>query len=108
MGSKGVTRETDKTTGHGPYKPRATKGPGAGCSTTVFANNLGVNRTGDGWNAHGSSPAYNGDPHPGQTSHVTGPGSSTVFADGLAVARIGDPVEGDKIAGGSPNVFAGD
>ena len=108
MGSKGVARETDKTTGHSTYVPRATKGPGVGCSTTVFANNLGVNRKTDGWNAHGSAPAFTGDPHPGITTHTTDGGSSTVFADGLAVARIGDPVEGDKIAGGSPNVFAGD
>lgn len=114
MGSKGITRETDKTTGHGPYKPRATKGSGVGCSTTVFADALGVNRVGDQWNAHGSSPRYTGDPHPGDSSNdnKTITGSSTVFADGKAVARIGDQVDttigGDKIAGGSATVFAGD
>lgn len=114
MSSKGVTRETNKTTGHGPYQPRATKGPGLGCSTTVFADSLGVNRVGDQWNAHGAGPRYPGDPHPGDSSNdnKTITGSSTVFADSKAVARIGDQVDntigGDTIAGGSATVFAGD
>ena len=98
-----VTRLGDKTTGHGPYKPRAS----TGASGDVKVNNLGVNRVGDGWAPHGSSPAYRGDPHPGQGNHTTSAGSGTVFANGKAIARIGDPVEGDTIAAGSSNVFAG-
>lgn len=100
---KPVTRLGDKTTGHGPYKPR----PATGASPNVFANGIAVNRVGDGWAPHGASPAYNGDPHPGEGNHTTSAGSGTVFANGKAVARIGDPVEGDTIAAGSPNVFAG-
>jgi uncharacterized Zn-binding protein involved in type VI secretion len=98
-----VTRLGDKTTGHGPYKPRAC----TGASGDVKVNNLGVNRVGDGWAPHGASPAYRGDPHPGEGSHKTSAGSATVFANGKALARIGDPVEGDTIAAGSSNVFAG-
>jgi uncharacterized Zn-binding protein involved in type VI secretion len=100
---KPVTRLGDKTTGHGPYKPR----PATGASPDVFANGIAINRVDDGWAPHGSSPAYNGDPHPGEGSHTTSAGSGTVFANGKAIARIGDPVEGDTIAAGSPNVFAG-
>lgn len=100
---KPVTRVGDKTTGHGPYKPRAA----VEGSPNVFVNGIAVNRVGDKWAPHGSSPAYNGDPHPGEGSHTTSAGSGTVFANGKAVARIGDPVEGDTIAAGSSNVFAG-
>ncbi len=115
MGSKGVTRVTDKTTGHGPYKPRATKSQGeGGGSPDVYANNLAVNRVDDSWQAHGGNPKFPGDPHPGDASNnnKTITGSSTVFANNKPLARIGDQVDtvdgGDKIAGGSPNVFAGD
>lgn len=100
---KPVTRVTDKTTGHGPYKPR----PAVQGSPNVLVNNLAVNRVGDLWAPHGSSPAYNGDPHPGESNHTTSAGSGTVFANGKPIARIGDPVEGDTIAAGSTNVFAG-
>jgi uncharacterized Zn-binding protein involved in type VI secretion len=106
MGSKGVTRIGDKTTGHGPYKPRATHAAGAGGSTTVFADNLGVNRQGDTWFPHTPPP---NDSHANQDNQTTTNGSGTVFADGKPVARIGDTVDGaDKIAGGSATVFAGD
>jgi len=101
--AKPITRVGDKTTGHGPYKPRAATGG----SPNVFINGIAVNRVGDGWAAHGSSPAYRGDPHPGEGNHTTSAGSGTVLANGKGVARIGDPVEGDTIAAGSPNVFAG-
>lgn len=100
---KPVTRLGDKTTGHGPYLPRAATGSAA----KVYANGILVNRVGDGWAPHGAYPAYAGDPHPGEGFHTTSAGSSTVFAEGKAVARIGDPVEGDTIAAGSTNVFAG-
>ena len=107
MPAKPVTREKDKTSGHGPYSPRATKGPGAGCSTNVFANNLGVVHKDTEWQAHGGTEAYSGDPHPYQTNHKTTGGSSTVYVNNKPIARIGDAVEGDTIAMGSKNVFAG-
>jgi len=107
MPAQPVTRETDKTAGHGPYSPRATLGPGAGCSTDVFANNLGVVHVGTGWEPHGSQEAYDGDPHPYETGHVTTSGSGTVYVNNQPIARIGDAVEDDTIAMGSQNVFAG-
>lgn len=107
MSALPVTRETDKTSGHESYSPRATLGPGAGCSTDVFANNLGVVHVGTGWEPHGQQEMYAGDPHPYETTHVTTGGSGTVFVNNQPIARIGDPVEGDTIAMGSQNVFAG-
>ena len=100
---KPITRIGDKTTGHSTYKPRAAKEG----SADVFVNNIGVNRVDDLWHPHGSAPAYRGDPHPGETTHKTTAGSTTVFINNKGAARIGDPVEGDTIAAGSPNVFAG-
>lgn len=108
MSSKAVTRVTDKTVGHGPYKPRATKGAGVGGSSDVFANNLGVNRTGDLWDPHGTPPnnthARDTDGSPDATNDVP---DASVFANNKAVARVGDKVEADTIAGGSPDVFVG-
>lgn len=100
MSSQPVTRKGDKTTGHGQYKPRAsTSGSG-----DVFVNNIAVVRNEvDTWAPHTSPP---NDTHAGETHHTTS-GSGTVFANNKAVARIGDAVEGDTIAAGSGNVFAG-
>lgn len=99
MSGKPITRIGDKTTGHGPYKPRAsTSGSG-----NVKVNGIGVVREGDSWAPHTPPPS---DVHAGQT-HTTSAGSGTVFANGKAIARITDPVEADTIAAGSSNVFAG-
>jgi uncharacterized Zn-binding protein involved in type VI secretion len=100
MTSKAVTRVGDKTVGHGDFPPReAISG-----SPDVYANTLAVNRVGDLWADH-----------PGKAPHVLGQKDKTadlpkacVFANNLGVARIGDKVEADTIAGGSPNVFIGD
>jgi hypothetical protein len=109
MTSKAVTRVGDKTVGHGPYKPRATKGAGVGGSDNVFANNLGVNRVGDLWNPHTPNPndrhARDTDGSPDATNDIP---NAVVFANNKGVARVGDKVEDDTIAGGSPNVFVGD
>jgi len=116
MTSKAVTRVGDKTVGHGPYKPRATKGAGVGGSSDVFANNLGVNRVGDLWEPHGTPPNLPGtagqhatdtDGNPDATNDIP---NAAVFANNKGVARVGDTVDNlnDTIAGGSPNVFVGD
>jgi uncharacterized Zn-binding protein involved in type VI secretion len=116
MTSKAVTRVGDKTVGHGPYKPRATKGAGVGGSDNVFANNLGVNRVGDLWEPHGTPPNLPGtagqhatdtDGNPDATNDIP---NAVVFANNKGVARVGDTVDNlnDTIAGGSPNVFIGD
>lgn len=99
MSGQPVTTIGKKTTGHGPYKPRASN---AG-SGNVKVNGIGVVREGDTWNPHTPPPP---DIHAGQT-HTTTSGSSKVFVNGKQLARIGDPVEGDTIAGGSSNVFSG-
>lgn len=107
MAGQPVSREKDKTTGHSTYSPRATLGPGAGCSTNVLVNKLGAVHEGSGWQPHGQSEEYPGDPHPYETTHKTTGGSSKVYVNGKPIGRIGDPVEGDTIAMGSQNVFAG-
>jgi uncharacterized Zn-binding protein involved in type VI secretion len=116
MTSKAVTRVGDKTVGHGPYKPRATlDSTGApdsnvGGSNNVLANSKGVNRVGDRWKPHTPQPnnthANDTDGSPDLTLE---PDPSTdVYANNKRVARVGDKVEDDKIAGGSSNVFIGD
>ena len=110
MTSKSVARVGDKTVGHDSYKPRATKaGSAGGNAKSVFANTKLVNTEGSEWAPHGSPP---GDRHASDTDgspDVTNPiPGATVFINGKAVACIGDKVEADTIAGGSPDVFIGD
>ena len=107
MASQPVCTVGQQTTGHGPYKPRATHGPGDGGSSDVFVNNKGVNRVGDKWNPH--TPPPNLDYHALEDGQQTVSGAFTVFVNNKSAARIGDSVDGgDTIAGGSPNVFIGD
>lgn len=84
-------------TGHGCFPPRVnTQG-----SPNVFVNGIPVHRQGDAWASHGCGVCI---PHAGTLAA----GSSTVFANGKGIARIGDPVDcGSACAEGSPNVFAG-
>ncbi|MCY1283156.1 PAAR motif protein [compost metagenome] len=93
-----VTRLGDQCTGHGCWPPR----PCNGASGNVFANGIAVHRKGDSWEAH-TCPAI-----PETHASVLAEGSSTVFANGKPLARIGDPVAcGSSVATGSANVFAG-
>jgi uncharacterized Zn-binding protein involved in type VI secretion len=103
MASKPITRLGDKTIGHGPYFPRAS----VEASSNVLVNNKGVHRVGDKWAPHNGKPNNS---HAKDATHTTTAGSNSVFANNKAVARIGDPVDpdGDTIAEGSENVFAGD
>ena len=92
-----VTRKGDTCTGHGCFPPRASV-QGSG---NVFVNSITVNRQSDGWATHCCPP-------PTCHGSVLSSGSSTVFANGLQVGRIGDPVAcGSSVAVGSGNVFAG-
>ena len=71
-------------------------------SPNVFVNGLPWHREGDGWDEH-CCPAI-----PECHSSVLGGGSATVFVNGKAAGRIGDPVAcGGSVASGSPNVFCG-
>jgi uncharacterized Zn-binding protein involved in type VI secretion len=95
-----VTRTNlDASTGHGGYVPRPSTPNG---SSDVIINGQGVVRVTDAWPDHT-------DPGPPDThSGSQGAGSSTVFANGLAVARIGDSLTcGDACAAGSPDVICG-
>jgi uncharacterized Zn-binding protein involved in type VI secretion len=94
-----VTRIGDKTTGHGPWPPR----PSTGGSGDVKVNNIGVVRDGDTWAPHNGGP---NSPHKGEIGHTTS-FSGSVKANNKFIARIGDNVEADTIAAGSPNVNAG-
>lgn len=98
--SQPVARKGDSSTGEGPYPPR----PNVEASGDVKVNGVGVIREGDKWAPHNGGP--NG-VHKGEIGY-TKSGSGTVKANGKAIARIGDPlVDGDTVAAGSPNVFAG-
>lgn len=91
-----VHRLGDICTGHGCYGPR----PNAGASQNVFVNGIGVHRVSDPWRSHCCGPACHG--------AVQQTGSSTVFANGLALARVGDGVScGSRNQTGSANVTAG-
>ena len=93
----GVTRLGDVCSGHGSFPPR----PSTGASPDVYVNGIAVHRQGDGWAVHCNSvPVCHGS--------ALATGSSTVFANGLQLGRIGDPVAcGSSVAAGSANAFAG-
>lgn len=92
-----VTRLGDSCTGHGDFPPRASTG-GSG---DVYVNGIPAHRAGDGWSVHCNSvPVCHG-------SSLAN-GSSSVYANGKQLGRIGDPVAcGSSVAGGSGNVYAG-
>lgn len=92
-----VTRLGDTCTGHGSWPPR----PSVEASGNVFVNGIGAHRKNDGWAVH-----CNSDPQCHDS--VLAEGSGTVFVNGKALGRIGDPVAcGSAVAKGSSNVFAG-
>lgn len=89
-------RKTDICTGHGCFPPRRN----IGGSGNVFVNSLGWHRRGDGWATHCC----------GDNCHKskTALGSSSVFVNSRAAARVGDPVNcGSACARGSGSVFCG-
>jgi uncharacterized Zn-binding protein involved in type VI secretion len=74
-----------------------------GHSPDVYINGIPVSRKDD----HNTSHLLPGDPCPSHTAPIA-VGSTTVFANGLGVGRIGDALTGcTSVAAGSPNVFAG-
>ena len=85
-----------RCSGHGCFPPR----PNIKASTNVLVNNIGWHRETDGWATHCCKSCH--------ASNLKS-GSGTVFANGLGVARPGDPVAcGSVCMGGSNNVYAGD
>ena len=104
MADNPVSTLGDKTTGHGPFPPRAN----IEASGDVIVNDKGVHRKGDEWAPHNSPSGLHASS--GDYKHVTEAGSASVFVNDKPAARIGDAVDrnGDAIAAGSPNVFVGD
>ena len=99
----GVTRTGDATTtGHLCDTTTTVIGP----STDVFCNSLGVERKTDPAAAH---TIPNGADPPVCVAHsaTITEGSSTVFVNSKAIARITDACDSGAITGGSTNVFAG-
>jgi uncharacterized Zn-binding protein involved in type VI secretion len=97
-----ICRQTDTTTGHpGSHGPRGFQGSAG--SSNVFANGIKVIRADIIdllLDAHTST----------LNDEYVSSGSSTVFVNGKAVARKGDPVScggGSTMDTGSPDVFAG-
>ena len=93
-----VARIQDVCTGHGCWPSR----PNDQGSPNVFVNGRALHRVSDHWQAH-TCPAI-----PETHDSTLGSGSSTVYANGLSVGRIGDQVLcGSLIQSGSSNVFCG-
>jgi len=91
-----AARLTDTCTGHGGFPSRAA----TSASTNVSINGLGAHRVSDAWETHSD----------GNSSHgsVLATGSSTVFANGMSLGRIGDAIQcGSTVVTGSQDVFAG-
>ena len=94
-----VTRKGDADVTHCTGMVRS------GASTNVFVNNIGVARQGDNNTTHLLPP--NVPPCPAHSAPIAS-GSSTVFANGKGIGRVGDSIAGcTSVAAGSSNVFAG-
>jgi uncharacterized Zn-binding protein involved in type VI secretion len=86
----------DTCTGHGCFPSRAN----VEASPDVFVNGRGWHLVGDAWATHCCGPVCHGG--------SLAAGSATVFVNGRAAGRIGDPVScGSSAATGSADVFAG-
>jgi uncharacterized Zn-binding protein involved in type VI secretion len=91
-----AVRLGDQCTGDGCFPPRVNDE----ASENVFINGIGAHRQGDHWITHCCTIIC----HDGTLQT----GSATVFINGKAAARIGDPITcGAAAAVGSPNVFFG-
>ena len=68
-----------------------------------YANSILIARKTDPTVSHPFPPAPPCAPHVA----VVNVGSSTVYVEGLAIARIGDSTDAGAMTAGSPNVYAG-
>ena len=93
-----ATRSGDVSSGHNICAPTEL----VTASGNVFINNKGAGRLGDRYASH-SCPIH--PPH----QDVISEGSTTVFINGISVARIGDSLSvAGSVATGSGNVKIGD
>lgn len=91
-----TARLADYCSGHRCWPPR----PNNQASENVFVNSRGAHRLGDSWNRHCCRKKCH--------SSVTCQGSSTVFVNGMPLARIGDVVCcTSRIMTGSTDVYTG-
>ncbi|HDM8166668.1 PAAR domain-containing protein [Vibrio harveyi] len=96
---KATARQGDSDTGHGAYPPRQNTGG----SADVFINSKPAHCQGDAWASHCKTVK----PYDCHGASTAG-GSSSVFVNGKALARVGDSVScGSSIASGSGDVFTG-
>ena len=96
-----VSRKGDSlSTGHACTATTTLNTPG---QSTVFANSILIARKTDPTVSHTNPPS------PACPAHVANVnvGSATVFAVGLAMARIGDSTDSGAMTSGSGTVFAG-
>ena len=93
-----VTRVGDADVPHCSGMVRAEGSP------DVFVNGIPVSREGDLNTPH----LLPGDPCPGHSAPIAR-GSNSVFANGRAIGRVGDPISGcTSVAEGSPDVICHD
>ena len=96
-----VSRKADAlSTGHICASTTILDTPGQG---TCYANSILIARKTDTTVSHPFPPAPPCAPHVA----VVNVGSSTVYVEGLAIARIGDSTDAGAMTAGSPNVYAG-
>ena len=90
-----VVRLGDICTGHGKFPPRANDSAGI----VLFTEGIAVHRQGDHWAIHCDPDSCH--------DSVLQTGSTILFAEGLPVGRIGDPVAcGSTCATGSSVMFS--
>ena len=88
------------STGHGCTGSTTLAGAAQG---SVFSNGILTSVVGAPTVAHPVPPDPPCAPHVANLNA----GSSTVFAEGIPVGRVGDSADAGAMTGGSPNVFAG-
>ena len=94
--SSGVAKLDSLCSGHDDFQQRNP----VTCSDSLFVTGLGVISIGDTWEFH----EHGGKNH----DSVQSTGSSSIFVNNKAVARIGDSIEcGSTVMTGSDTVFFG-
>ena len=102
MSSKGIARGSGTDTVSTGHQCDATTTTNQ-CSTSVFINGKGACRIGDTITIHTHKVGDSCVPH---TATITS-ASSTVFVDGIAIARDGDSADAGSISSGSTDTFSG-
>lgn len=102
MSGKALCRLGDICTGHDCFPPR----PNVEGTSTVFCNNLPLHCVGQRWATHCCT--HSGKNHHGCHDGTTISGTSNVYAEGMLLAREGDPIScGSKVGKGSSDVLCG-